>query len=88
MDNRDKFYIDGRKVIVKPSQSMAKLREALKYVAHITNLPFSLSEEKLKYFFVKNGIDKITDCLITQDENGNSRGFGFVEFADEVYKIF
>jgi polyadenylate-binding protein len=83
MQNKNNFVVDGRRVMVKTSQSVAKIRENLKYVAHVTNLPFSISEEKLKEFFTKNEVDKIIDCLITKDENGNSKGFGFVEFEDE-----
>ncbi len=83
MQNKNNFVVDGRKVMVKTSQSVAKIREKLKYVAHITNLPFSISEEKLKEFLSKNDVDKIIDCLITKDETGNSKGFGFVEFEDE-----
>jgi polyadenylate-binding protein len=83
MQNKNNFVVDGRRVMVKTSQSVAKIRENLKYVAHVTNLPFSISEEKLKEFFIKNEVDKIIDCLITKDENGNSKGFGFVEFEDE-----
>ena len=40
--------------------------------------------KKLIEFFGKNEINKITDCLINTDEEGNSKGFGFVQFEDEV----
>ncbi len=84
MKNKSNFIIEGRKVMVKSSQSVIKLRENIKFVAHITNLPFSITETKLKEFFNKNGIEKIRDCLITKDDQGNSKGFGFIEFEDEV----
>ncbi len=83
MENKNNFFIDGRRVMVKTSQSVIKIRENIKFVAHVTNLPFSLTEEKLKEFLKKNEIDRIIDCLITKDESGNSKGFGFVEFEDE-----
>jgi len=87
MENKQTIAISGRKVIVKRSQSVTKLREDVRNVAYVTNLPFSYEETNLKSFFNKNEVDKILDCLITKDESGKSKGFGFVEFEDEV-KIF
>jgi RNA recognition motif-containing protein len=87
MENKLNFIVDNRKVIIKSSQSVTKLRENIKYVAHVTNLPFALSEEKLKKFFISNGAEGITDCLITKDDEGNSKGFGFVEFNSQVFLL-
>lgn len=85
LKSKSKFVVDGRNLMVKASQSVAKIRENVKHVAHVTNLPFSLSEEKLKQFFIKYKIEKIKDCLINKKEDGiTSKGFGFVEFEDEV----
>jgi RNA recognition motif-containing protein len=84
MQHRYDFVVDNRKLMIKSSQSVTKLRENVKYVAHVTNLPFSLSEEKLKKFFTSNGAEGITDCLISKDDEGNSKGFGFVEFNSQV----
>lgn len=86
LENKNNFIIDERKIIVKRSQSVTKLREHLRHTAHVSNLPFQLTEEQLKKVFIKSGIDKerIIDCLIVKDENLNSKGFGFVEFDNEV----
>ncbi len=80
LNDKYNFVIEGRKVIIKPSESVTKLREKIKYVAHITNLPFSLTESKIKEFFIEHDVDKINDILISRDDQGNSKGFGFVEF--------
>ncbi len=84
LKTKDPIVIEGRRVIIKSSQSVAKIRENIKFVAHVTNLPFSLTENKLKEFFIKNQIENISDCLINLDDQGVSKGFGFVEFSDEV----
>ncbi len=81
------LILDDRKVIIKRSQSVAKLRENIKHVCHISNLNFKTKENDLKNFFISNGIteDSITDILIIKDDEGKSKGFGFVEFKNEVY---
>lgn len=82
------FNIDGRTVIAKRSESNSKIREKLKNVAHVSNFSFSFTEDKLKEFFVKNGVDKINDLLILRDSDGNSKGFGFIELEDEVLLLY
>lgn len=48
----------------------------------VGNLPFSITEDKLKEIFEQYG--EITSLkLITDRETGKSRGFAFVEFADK-----
>lgn len=48
----------------------------------VGNLPFSITEEKIKEIFEQYG--EITSLkLITDRETGRSRGFAFVEFADK-----
>jgi RNA recognition motif-containing protein len=47
----------------------------------VGNLPFRASEDELRDHFEQCG--EVTYCKICYDrETGNSRGFGFVEFAD------
>lgn len=69
---------------MKKSQSITKLRENIKNVLFISNLPFGTDEEKLKMFLEKENILNILDILIVRDDSGKSKGFGFVEIADEV----
>lgn len=65
---------------------MTKIRENLKNVLFISNLPFGTDEDKLKDFLEKENISNIIDVLIVRDDSGKSKGFGFVELADEVKK--
>ncbi|CAF1463916.1 unnamed protein product [Adineta steineri] len=44
----------------------------------VKNFGDQLDEEKLRELFSKHG--KITSCKIENDENGNSKGFGFCSF--------
>lgn len=49
----------------------------------VGNLPFSATEDQLKDNFAPYG--EIVDCkLITDRMTGRSKGFAFVEFADEA----
>ncbi len=48
----------------------------------VGNLPFSITEEKLKEIFEQYGEIKSLK-LITDRETGKSRGFAFVEFTDK-----
>ena len=49
---------------------------------YVGNLPFSTSEEDLRDAFEAHGtVDSVK--VITDRETGRSRGFGFVEMADE-----
>jgi len=87
MANKTSFAINGRKIMIKRSQSVTKLREDVRNVVYVTNLPFSYDEGNLKSFLEKNEVNDIIDCLITKDDSGNSKGFGFVEFDNEVEGI-
>lgn len=50
---------------------------------YVSNLGFNVQDEDLKEFFTPYG--EVTSAKIINDrESGNSRGFGFVEMADEV----
>ena len=49
---------------------------------YVGNLPFSVTQEKLKEHFSKYGeIEEAT--VITNKFSGRSKGFGFVSFKDE-----
>lgn len=50
---------------------------------YVGNLPWSTTEEELQSVFA--GVSSVVSCrIITDRETGRSRGFGFVELADEA----
>jgi RNA recognition motif-containing protein len=50
---------------------------------YVSNLSFNVQDENLKDFFTPYG--EVTSAkVITDRETGRSRGFGFVEMADET----
>ena len=50
---------------------------------YVSNLSFNLQDEDLRDFFTPFG--EVTSAKIINDrETGRSRGFGFVEMADET----
>ncbi|OQP56837.1 RNA-binding protein [Niastella vici] len=50
---------------------------------YVSNLSFDVHDEDLKNFFAPYG--EVTSAkVITDRETGRSRGFGFVEMADEA----
>lgn len=50
---------------------------------YVSNLSFNVQDEDLKDFFAPYG--EVTSAkVITDRETGRSRGFGFVEMADET----
>ncbi len=49
---------------------------------YVGNLPYQLTIDELKAFFA--GAGTVTDAaIITDRETGRSKGFGFVEFAND-----
>ena len=49
---------------------------------YVGNLSFSTTEEEMRQLFEEHGaVDKAN--IITDRETGRSRGFGFIEMADE-----
>lgn len=88
LKDKKNINIEDRKIFVKKSQSVTKIRENLKNVLFISNLPFATNEEKLKDFLEKENITNLIDVLIVRDESGKSKGFGFVELGDEVLFTF
>ena len=50
---------------------------------YVSNLSFNVNDEDLKEFFAPYG--EVTSAKVVNDrETGRSRGFGFVEMADET----
>ena len=49
----------------------------------VGNLPFSLDDEKLKNEFSRFGAIESAK-IVTEKHTGRSRGYGFVEFADQA----
>lgn len=45
---------------------------------YVKNIPFDVTDEELSQLFGKYGT--ITSCVITRDDDGTSKGFGFVNF--------
>ncbi|MGQ9557393.1 MAG: RNA recognition motif domain-containing protein [Desulfurispora sp.] len=50
---------------------------------YVGNLPWGTSAEELQQVFSRYG-EVISSRIITDRETGRSRGFGFVEVADEA----
>ena len=59
----------------------AARNESLKKL-YVGNLPFSTTEEELREMFEQHG-PTASVRVITDRETGRSRGFGFVEFAED-----
>lgn len=76
--------IDGRRIQIQKSQSVNKIRNVIKYVAHVTNLDYKLKESELEQFFIENEPEitneNIIGIKIAKNNNRRSKGFGFVEF--------
>ncbi|XP_019414651.1 PREDICTED: polyadenylate-binding protein 2-like [Lupinus angustifolius] len=59
---------------------MQEIAEKKDYVnLYIKNLPYSITDEKLKEMFSQFG--RITSYRVLRDHHGISRGYGFVEFS-------
>ncbi|RIA88607.1 hypothetical protein C1645_234890 [Glomus cerebriforme] len=50
------------------------------YTAHLGNLPFDLTEEQVKKFFIESKI--LTIRILRDKDSDRSKGFGYVEFED------
>jgi len=49
---------------------------------YVGNLPFTATEELLREFFSQMGT--VASVKIIKDENGRSKGFGFVDMTSET----
>lgn len=55
----------------------------MKNKLYVGNLPYSMTSDSLKQMFSEFG--EIVDArIITDRQSGRSKGFGFVEFANEA----
>lgn len=55
----------------------------MKNKLYVGNLPYSMTNDSLKQMFAEFG--EIVDArIITDRHSGRSKGFGFVEFANEA----
>ena len=80
-----KFEINGRKIMVSKSISVEKLRNAIKYVLHISNLNFKVKEKDIEELISKY-IDKEKDLkkiFLCKDEDDKFKGYGFIEFKNK-----
>ena len=50
---------------------------------YVGNLAYSVTDESLMQLFVDKGYQVSSARIITDRETGRSRGFGFVELADQ-----
>jgi len=50
---------------------------------YVGNLPFSTTEDELRTLFEEHGAVESV-AVVTDRETGRSRGFGFVEMADDA----
>ena len=87
--NSDKtFIINERKIEVTKSISVEKLRNAVKYIVHISNLNFKVKEKDIEdllkkelYKEQKEGLDNdVKKILLCKDNEGKFKGYGFIEF--------
>ncbi|KAI8373478.1 hypothetical protein EDC96DRAFT_499505 [Choanephora cucurbitarum] len=77
--NDKKVYV-GRHIPKKERQAKIEQYRAKFTNVYVKNLDESVSDEQLKEMFGKYG--PITSAVIQVDEEGKSKGFGFVNFED------
>jgi RNA recognition motif-containing protein len=51
---------------------------------YVGNLPFQTTEAQLRTLFEQDGAEVSDVKIVTDRETGRSRGFGFVELADDA----
>lgn len=77
------MILNGKKCFVGyfvPKKEREKNNQQPKWTnIFIKNLPKSITEDKFKEMFSQFG--QITSALLKKDEEGNSKGFGFINFA-------
>jgi len=82
--NNKKVYVGHH---IPKKERINKIEEQMKKYTniYIKNLDESVEEKDLEKDFGKFG--KITSCVIQKDENGKSRGFGFINYenSDEAH---
>ena len=85
LDSNQTFVINDRNIIVSKSISVEKLRNAVKYVAHISNLNFKIKEKDIKELISKEiDIEKnLKKIFLCKDDDGKFKGYGFIEFNNK-----
>ena len=84
--NSDKnFEINGRKITASKSISVEKLRNAVKYVIHISNLNFKVKEKDIEELICKeiNLSQDLKKIFLCKDDEGKFKGYGFIEFNNK-----
>lgn len=77
--NDKKVYV-GHHIPKKERQSKLEEIKAKFTNIYVKNLDPEVTEEEFRQIFIKYG--KITSAVISTDETGNSKGFGFVNYED------
>ena len=90
--NSDKsFVINGRKISVSKSISVEKLRNAVKYVVHVSNLNFKVKEKDIENLLKKEIFEEneknfevdVLKILLCKSDEGKFKGYGFIEFNNK-----
>jgi RNA recognition motif-containing protein len=70
------------KSVKKPTEPK-KEKTFSKTILFVGNLPFEVTDKVLENLFVETGLKINQAKIVTNTNNGRSKGFGFVEFDDE-----
>ena len=85
LESMNFMQINGKQIIVTPSQSNPILRKANNANVFVKNLDKSVDNKRLYETFRRFG--PIMSCKLAQEVNGESKGFGFIKFESEQSAI-
>ncbi|KAF8923352.1 Protein phosphatase PP2A regulatory subunit B, partial [Haplosporangium gracile] len=77
--NDKKVYV-GHHIAKKERQSKVEEMKANFTNVYIKNLDPEVTQEEVETLFTKFG--PVTSCVVSTDENGRSKGFGFINFEN------
>ncbi|KAF9429575.1 Protein phosphatase PP2A regulatory subunit B, partial [Podila epigama] len=77
--NDKKVYV-GHHIARKERQSKVEEMKAKFTNVYVKNLDLDATQEEVEALFTKFG--PITSCVVSTDENGRSKGFGFINFEN------
>ncbi|KAG9066797.1 Protein phosphatase PP2A regulatory subunit B [Linnemannia hyalina] len=77
--NDKKVYV-GHHIAKKERQSKVEEMKANFTNVYIKNLDPEVTQEEVEVLFTKFG--PVTSCVVSTDENGRSKGFGFINFEN------
>lgn len=86
-DDNDNENENGKRVKVSASQQKKEIQrkkndvETQRRTVFVNNLAFSVTEEALQTLFAPYGV--VSNVHIVRNSHGKSRGFAYVEFAEE-----